>query len=345
MRTLASIQKIMDIQPIEDADKIEVASILGWKVVIGKGEFRVGDLCIYVEIDSVFPARLEFEFLAKSNYRVKTVRLRGQISQGLCLPLSVLPAPEITHGYCQEVVESKKDIIGFDMTDILGIVKYDPPEVSGQGMIAGYTKGNFPSYVPKTDEIRLQSKPRLLEEIQNIMCYVSVKVDGTSSTFVIKDGEIDVCSRNLSKKDEKSCVYWDIARKYNIVDILKKYDNIAIQGEIAGPGICKNKLGLKERELFVFDVYDIKRGEYYSYHEFITFCNDNKLQIVPIKYHCMCGEKTVEEMIYMSQGTYMNEHGQEGIVVRPLIEQRSKVLRGSRLSFKVINPEYLLKQK
>lgn len=330
MRKLASIQKIISVVPIPEADSIECVEVLGWHVVVKKGEFKAGDLCVYIEIDSVLPKRPEFEFLEKVKYRVKTIRMRKQLSQGICFPLSIL-----------NTISTEEDI-GKDVTEALEIVKHDPPEISGPGFVAGFTKGAFPGYVPKTDEVRIQAHPGLLEEIKDIPCYVSVKLDGTSSTFAIKDGEIDICSRNMSKKDYKSCIYWDMAKKYNIVKTLKKYDNIAIQGEIVGPGIQKNKLGLEEPCLFVFDVYDVKKAEYYSYKPLMAFCAENKLATVPIKYECIVGEKTINELLYMAKGKYANGHNQEGIVVRAVIEQQSNVLKGERLSFKVINNDYLL---
>lgn len=90
MRKLATIREIKDIQPIEGADRIEVATVDGWQVVIKKGEFKVGDKIIYIEIDSIVPEREEFEFLRDRKFRVRTIKLRKQISQGLIMPLSIL---------------------------------------------------------------------------------------------------------------------------------------------------------------------------------------------------------------------------------------------------------------
>src|SRR3989344_1932208 len=142
MRTLASVQKIKRLESIPEAEKIEKATVLGWSVVVKKGEFKVGGLCVYVEIDSILPARAEFEFLAQNKYRIKTVRLRGQVSQGICFSLSILPAGDYSEGT--------------DVTEILGIVKYEPPIPAH---LAGQIKGEFPSFIPKTDEPRIQTIP------------------------------------------------------------------------------------------------------------------------------------------------------------------------------------------
>ena len=117
MRKLASIQKITALRPIENADKIEVATVLGWQVVVQKGQFKEGDFCVYIEIDSILPDKPDFEFMRERKFRVKTIKLRGQVSQGICFPISIL------------LKATDKDLIlreGDDMTELLGVRKYDP---------------------------------------------------------------------------------------------------------------------------------------------------------------------------------------------------------------------------
>lgn len=140
MRKLASIQRIKALEPIEGADAIERATVLGWQLVVKKDEFRVGELCIYCEIDSILPEKPEFEFLKSRGMRIRTIRLRGQISQGICFPLSFLPA--------ETLIEEDSDV-----TEILGVTKYEPPIPAS---LAGVMKGAFPSFIPKTDETRVQ---------------------------------------------------------------------------------------------------------------------------------------------------------------------------------------------
>src|SRR6266699_2318808 len=156
MRKLASIQSVNAVEPILNADAIEKIRVLGWWVVVKKGEHQPGDRIVYCEIDSLLPERPEFEFLRPSSFkpaqtdatgivtlpsgfRIKTVRLRGQVSQGICFPLSVLPPGAPTD----------EDA---DVTDALGVLKWEPPQAVGMG---GRTKGSFPGFLAKTDETRV----------------------------------------------------------------------------------------------------------------------------------------------------------------------------------------------
>jgi len=167
MRKLASIQRIKSLERIDGADAIEKATVLGWQLVVKKGEFNVGDLCVYCEIDSQMPDRPEFEFLKPRGMRIRTIRLRGQVSQGICFPLSILPEG-ITLGE------------GADCTDVLGISKYEPPIPA---CLNGIVKGAFPGFIPKTDETRVQVLQHILDEFEGARCYVTEKLDGTSCTF------------------------------------------------------------------------------------------------------------------------------------------------------------------
>ena len=177
-RKLASIQVIKDIIPIKDADAIEVVRVLGWNVVVKKGEFKIGDKVIYCEVDSLFPQKPEFEFLRKVNFRIKTIRLRGVYSQGICFPLSILPV-----GVYNE---------GDDVTNLLEISKYEPPIPVD---LAGEAKGAFPSFLSKTDETRIQCLEDILTKYLGTLCYYSEKIDGTSSTFYLNEGEFGVCGK------------------------------------------------------------------------------------------------------------------------------------------------------
>jgi RNA ligase (TIGR02306 family) len=188
-RKLASIRKVTDIQEIVGADAIEVAVVGGWKVVTKKGEYEPGDLCVYCEIDSFLPIKEEFEFLRKSSYkkmgdqegfRLKTIKLRGQVSQGLILPMSVFG------DFGWTAYE------GLDVTERLGIVKYEPPIPAE---LAGKVKGPFPSFLHKTDEERVQN----ISVEYSAMCYrsehkfyVTEKLDGSSATFYFRKGEFGV---------------------------------------------------------------------------------------------------------------------------------------------------------
>jgi RNA ligase (TIGR02306 family) len=167
MRKLASIQKIWNIEPIEGADAIMKASVLGWQLVIRKDEFAIGDLCVYCEIDSIMPDKPEFEFVRSRGNRIKTIRLRGQISQGVCFPLSVLPS----------TLTIQEDM---DVTELLGVTKFEPPIPAN---LAGEVKGMFPSFMPKTDETRVQVLQSVLDKFVGTKCYVAEKLDGSSTTY------------------------------------------------------------------------------------------------------------------------------------------------------------------
>ena len=326
MRKLASVQRVAALDPIPGADSIERATVMGWGVVVKRGDFKVGDRCVFFEIDSLLPADAPWaQFMKPRGFRVKTVKLRGCLSQGLALRTDILSS---TH----ELED--------DVTDELGVSKYEPP-LPESHEIAGV----FPGYVPKTDEIRLQSALGLLDEIKERPFYVSMKLDGKSGTFIKKDGQLIVCGRNWSIKEGDNS-YWRVAHRYDLASLPEGF---AVQGEVCGPKIQKNRLGLDADDLFVFNVYDICRGRYLDYNDFVLFCVKHGLKTVPIMYEMdPLGEDkefpfTLERFLALAEGFYPGtQNRREGIVVRPLIERASNFLGGSRLSFKVISNSYLL---
>jgi len=340
MRHLVTIQKIDEIQPIENADAIEKAKIKDWWVVVKKEQFKLGDLCIYFEIDSFLPIRPEFEFLLKGTspkkllvngeiregIRLKTIKLRGQISQGLVLPLQ----------------DNLPKEVGVDITELMGVVKYElpiPVHMSGE------VKGDFPSFLPKTDEERIQNCGELLNLYKGLKCYVSSKLDGTSATFYKYNDEFGVCSRNLELK-EGGTIYWRIAQELELQQKLP--DLFCIQGEIVGEGIQKNPLKISKQKFYIFNVYDIKKACYLNYVEFKKFVEEMGLETVPILNDCFELNHSVEELLSIASAkSPLNPNElQEGIVIRPLIEQNAAIAGVlARLSFKVISNEYLLKHE
>jgi len=333
MRKLATIQKIKDLQPIAGADRIERATVLGWHVVVKKGDFQAGDYCVYCEIDSLLPEKPEFEFLRPRKFRIKTVRLRKQISQGIAFPTSILDD--------YEDVEIKE---GADVTDLIGVKKYEPPIPI---TMSGNVKGAFPGFIPKTDEIRIQSMPDVLTRSENRgkRCYVTEKIDGTSATYYLKDGEFGVCSRNLELRESEKNIHWIAARQYDLAARLRGLNqNIAIQVEIIGPKIQKNKYALAKPQLMVFNVFDINRYEFLSYEDFVSFTETLKLETVPIlRDDYVLGQDDVDSLVRMSEGKSVVNPKilREGIVIRSVVEARDPEI--GRLSFKVINPLFLLK--
>jgi len=330
MRKLASIQTITNLVPIPDADFIEMATVMGWNVVVKKGEFQVGDKCVFFEIDSQLPDGAEWaEFLRSKKFRVRTCKLRGVLSQGLVLSTSILGDEDFP--------------IGTDVTEILGVKKYEPAPKFG--FKSGNTLGDFPSFIPKTDEIRVQSALGVLDEIKEQPFYYTVKCDGTSATFYHMDGHFGACSRNQEKAPGDN-IYWQMVAKYNIDQ--KIPTGFALQGEICGPGVQKNKLMLMEPELFIFDVFDIRAGRYFGYKQMLEMCEQLELPVVPLeeivrKNHFVNFDFSLEAWLERAKGMYEGtDNLREGIVVRPLDERYSPTLR-SRLSFKVLNNDFLLK--
>lgn len=332
-RKLVSIQTVEDIRPIAGADQIVAARVMGWNVVVKKDEFRPGDPCVFFEIDSVLPQSLPWaEFLRPHGFRVRTLKLRGVLSQGLALPVSILGGELPPRG--------------IDLRERLGVTKYEPSLPDTREVA-----GPFPAEVPKTDEIRLQSALGVLDELRGRAFYVSTKCDGSSATFFrpVDGGPLGVCSRNWALRPGPNPV-WRVTEALRLSEVLPP--GMAIQGELVGPGIQKNRLGLASVELRVFSVYDARpgAGRFLGYRDFIAFCSEHGLTPVPIE-HVVEGEQaarfdhSLEGWLERARGVYTGtKNRKEGIVVRPLEETPSATL-GGRLSFKVINNDYLLKDE
>lgn len=351
-RKLASIQKIIKLEAIENADKIEKATVLGWELVVKKGEFKEEQLCIYCEVDSILPDKPEFEFLRERKFRIKTIKLRGQVSQGICFPVSILGKGKFTEGQ--------------DVTELLGITKYDPQaefERKEALKIESIKKNRlnkfmnrfswyrrlfldrlpFPTFIRKTDEPRVQLFPHICDQEKDTWFYVTEKIDGCSATyFALRTGKFwnpviyGVCSRNFQLLKDDGSVYWDVFRKYNIKeylkDILKWQKNyVIIQGEILSPKVQGNKYGLKENKFYIFDMYlGDRRMNPFELHLLknipsvpLLFANDYKLP------------SSIKELVEFSKGQskLANIH-REGLVLR---------CPDKNISFKVINPDFLLK--
>ena len=329
MRQLASIQKISKLSPIPDADAIEVAQVLGWHVVVKKGQFNVGDLVIYCEIDSVLPQRDEFEFLASKRYRIRTIRLRKQISQGICFPLSLLPEGKYNEGD--------------DVTKLLGVVKYEAP-IPAQ--LQGTIKGPFPSFIPKTDETRVQNLQKILDQHVLTKCYITEKLDGSSMTCYLKDDEFGVCSRNMNLLETEENTFWKVAREIKLEEKLRSLPkgNYAIQGELVGEGIQGNKYGLRGHTFIMFNFFDIDTGEYCGFYELMGAATALGLETVPVLHQDYLLSNNIDDIVEMSKGRSVigtSDCHREGIVIRPIDEKQ--ILGFGRMSFKAINPDFLLK--
>lgn len=347
MRKLATIRKIDELRSIEGADAIECAVVGGWNVVVKKGEFTAGDLAVYLEIDSFVPTALA-PFLTRAGHfpksysvtnedgtvttiegeRLKTIRLRGQLSQGLLLPI-----PEDTIKGAGILVAE-----GLDVTDHFGIVKWEKP-VPAQ--LAGLIRGNFPTAIPKTDQERCQN---LVKEIHaaieaDLTFEVTEKLEGSSMTCYLIDGEFGVCSRNLDFKRDENNSFWATAIRDHIET--KMRDNafeggFAIQGELIGPGIQGNIYKLPRTEFFVFDVYDIKRGEYLKPDERRALVGTMGMRHTPV----LSTERTlapVAMMLDWADGkSRLGDTLREGIVFKQV---------DGGMSLKAISNRYLMAEK
>lgn len=369
---MAHVEQILAINPIVGADRIEVATVLGWQVVVKKGEFQVGDRVVYIEIDSRVPSDKEyFSFLEKYKYRIKSQKLRGQISQGLVIPMSLLPKAADHYE------------IGQDVSEELGITKiqedYEPPKFD-QNMqlrqrhkklsknpvfkwlmkyewfrkiaffilIPKKKKSGWPAWVEKTDEIRCQNIPWVLEK--KVPFEVSEKLDGTSSTYTLRKigknkFEFLVCSRNVVQATpDKKCfyetnVYWEMAKKYNIEEALKSLigDNewITLQGETIGPDIQKNKYALKEREFYAFNLITEKGGRLAAVPAQVMLATTD-IKWVPMISYDYYLPSTLEELMEYSTGpaTFLPTTLREGYVFRNY---------ELGISFKCVSNAFLLK--
>lgn len=376
-RKLASIQKIASIRPIEGADAIEVARINNWDVVVKKNEFKVGELCVYFEIDSFLPIREEFEFLRKSSYkkmgdqegfRLKTIRLRGQVSQGLVVPITILNGKEEMkigisqqpHGEQLQLGPYDNALVieeGVDVTELLGVVKYEPPIPAE---LAGKVKGSFPSFLRKTDEERVQNlvKEYAQWKEQDLDFYVTEKLDGSSATYYYKDGMFGVCSRNLELAEPEEFVegmvmcadgierprqqntFWKVAQELGLKEKLEAYGrNIAIQGELIGEGIQGNPYKIKGQTVRFFNLFDIDSQEYYGLPMFLaTMQHDLKLETVPILATSTNLPDTIDELLaYADAKSVLNpDFDREGVVLRSM---------DRKISFKAISNKFLMNEK
>lgn len=326
MRTLASIQRIKALAPIVGADAIEKATVLGWQLVVKKGEFKVGDLAVYCEIDSLLPDRPEFEFLKARGMRIRTIRLRGEISQGICFPLSILP-------------EGHELIEGADVTEVIGVEKYEPPIPAS---LSGIMKGGFPGFIPRTDETRVQVLQEMLDKYAGTQCYVTEKLDGSSVTYYLQDGEFGVCSRNLELFESPENSLWKVARSLQIEEKLRaRGGNHALQGEIVGEGIQGNLYKLRGQTVFFFNLFDITAYRFLGFAGFEAAMQEMELQSVPVLDRAYSLISDIPQLVALGTGrsTLYNVE-REGVVIRPLTETRDLM---GRVSFKAINPEFLLK--
>lgn len=318
---LASIESVIDVQPHPNADRLDICKVMGWQTVTKRGEFKPGDLAVFIVIDTVLPHREWSEFLAdKKNpdkpIRLRMAKIRGQYSAGLLLPLTILGA-------------SRTWQIGCDVGAELGIKKYEkeiPLALSGQ------VAGSFPEFlVQRTDEDNGLSNLDIVAYVLRNTVYVTQKLDGSSCTVAIEHGKIaHVCSRNLSLRDTNENAFWHAARKLNI----DEHESCVLQGELMGPGIQGNQLQLTEPTLYLFNCFVNKQPV--GYQELKCLADKLRCGIVPIIPGC---PRTLEECQALADAAVLPDGSPaEGIVVR--IDPPQLFGNGRVAGFKIINRNY-----
>ena len=345
-RKLASIQKIISIEPIEGADRIELAHVLGWQCVVNKGQFKPEDMAVYFEIDSFLPIRPEYEFLRASSYkksdvwgegfRLRTMNFRGQISQGLLLPVSQF----------EEIAEGAQ--VGDDVTEILGVRKWEIEERITSG---GTVIGTLPSDIPHTDETRVQENPELIKAFSGLEYYISTKMDGSSHSIGIDEHGFHVTGHNYEFKNDGSSAFYNLVNDRGYKEKMEQYiteqgiKTLTIQGELCAPGIQKNRLRLKKPEWYVFTVR--VDGKRVGLNRMLEICKKLNMTSVPIEEvgtDLPLKYPTVESLLKRADGDYPNGGKKEGIVIRPT-EPVFCSLISAALSMKVVSNKYLLKNE
>ncbi|HLS54190.1 MAG TPA: RNA ligase (ATP) [Tissierellaceae bacterium] len=336
-RKLVSIRTIDEVKPIEGADRIEACRVGGWWVVGKKGEYKVGDKAIYCEIDSWIPHELA-PFLSKNREpreyggirgeRLSTVKLRGQISQGLLLPLSVLrdyAVPDWAEGR--------------DLSAFLGVIKWEPPIPA---VLSGEARGVFPNNISRTHQERVQN----LGDGDHVGWHlVTEKLDGASMTAYLHDGEFGVCSRNVNLREDSSNTYWKVARDLYLENVLNRLcettfssEGYAIQGELVGEGIQGNPYGIKGHDFYVFDIWDIKKQAYIPFNVVMFLLQGTGLKNVPV-----VGKRFLDRV--NSQEILKDVDGLKSVVNPKVLAEGVvyKSLERGNKSFKAISNEWLLR--
>jgi RNA ligase (TIGR02306 family) len=316
---LAYVGKVISLDSIEGADRIESATVVcgeggKWCGIVQKGIHSKGGLCVVYLPDSIILESEELSFMEKFNWRVRMCRFRGAKSEVLIT--------EMHFGWI--------DIVGTDVTQRLGVTKYEkilPAHLNGVAL------GDFPGFIPKTDEPNWQREPSLVKAMKGQPFYVTMKIDGSSTTAFKYNGEFGLCSRNLQLKESDSNGYWSMAKKYNLPENLM--ESIAIQWETAGPGIQGNPMQLKEISAFVFSGYNIEERRYLDLHELVYLCI--KLGMPMAEILRMGSNFNYRDIGSLGDTWYSDGIPCEGVVVRT---QNNIGDTGRPISFKVINLNY-----
>ena len=383
-RKLASIVKIDGCDPIPDTDRLSVATMVGkgWKVVTSRDEFKKGDIAVYFEIDSYLPADDErYSFLRErclrrfvnkggevlaEGIRIKTIKLRGVVSQGLLMPVTKFP--EITDNIHWDDDDGKDkffcdgaycDVVGADITSELRVRHYDEVAESVQSMLgnplSGDAMGKFPEALgPRTDEERLQNLGDWFEKMRGRRWQVTCKHDGTSCTVayapsVDAENPLIVCSRNIRLKretsDGKVPIYWQMSEKYEIGRKLEEIYNTTgeefmVQGEVVGPGIQKDRNKETESKFLCFRIWNVTKREFVNPNRTVEMCREigiPHVQVVKEDFPFFDEITTMEDALKFAEGKTEEGNEREGVVL--------KTVDGlPYASFKIVSNRYLMKQ-
>jgi len=361
MRKLASIRKIDEVKAHPNADALELAVVGGWQVVVKKGEFLAGDLAVYFEIDSWIPHEIApflskgsnpREFRGVKGERLKTIKLRGEISQGLLLkPLTDSGVRAVISGYVPEYGwgATQAFILGDDVTEFLQVQKW---EADIPAHLAGQVEGTFPSFIRKTDQERVQNlKLEVASAYMGAERFeITVKLDGSSMTVFYNNGEVGVCSRNQQLKinDENADnAFVKTAIETNILSAVKEVSenlgrNLAIQGELMGPGVQGNKENFSSLKFFVFDIFDIDKYEYlrpaarYEVLDMLKAAGFTGEHVPVLEAETLLPSSNIQELLEFAEGKSINAAQREGLVFK-------STSTDFYLSFKAISNKWLLK--
>lgn len=365
-RDLASILKINKLTEIPNYDKIELATVENWEVIVQKGQFKVNDLCVYIEYDTILPVKPEFEFLRSRCYnklydgfRIRNMKMAGVYSQGIVFPLSILP---------ENVISVKDSLEGFNVANILNIKRYAPEDLEEKqittnklhkffmkykcyrrfiGKYFQYKKG-YPEKIKESDEKNAQKVfDYLIVKKPDEIYYETEKLEGQAATFSMQSKRFlgfkiknySIYSHTTKRKVGDNSNWDKISKLYNIKEILKRFkENYTIQGEIIGEGIQKNIYNIEGLDFYVYKVINSNTGIALNFKELKTFCEKVNLKIVPVLNENvkLTNFANAKEAVDYSNGQSILYSGlREGVVWRSVNDQE--------LSFKIKSPEYDIK--
>ena len=310
---------VEDVLDHSNADRLEIVCVKGWKCIVLKGAYDIGDLVVYAPIDSLIPIILSdamdvTKYLGKEG-RVRTTKLRGEYSQGLVIPMKFLS-------------QDHRWLPGDDVREILEIKKYEPPLRSSVLRLP-----NHPAFHRYTDIENYNNFPDVLKEGEFVV--VSEKLHGTNARFMMFDGEFMVGSHNVRLKEDPNDLYWNAAKIFELQNILP--DGMEIFGEVFGKGVQKLHYDQKGINIAFFDA--ILHGKFLNHDEFVEFCNTYGLPTVPI----LGVEPWHTDLLKAAEGkSTIAGHIREGIVIKPIYERLDNNL-GGRVILKRISERYLLK--